>query len=119
MITLTDELKTKLPVAESVNEVTELLKADGQGISPEDAESVQRKPPPECIRRRSFIVCLVTAGLLSINRAHPESFCSRKDSGGGEPFSIWYFRNVFPVDLVKIEICLLRSPWKKRLCCLT
>ena len=38
MITLTDELKTKLLAAQDVNEVTALLKAEGQGISPEDAE---------------------------------------------------------------------------------
>ena len=38
MITLTDELKTKLLAAQDVNEVTALLKAEGQGISPEDSE---------------------------------------------------------------------------------
>jgi len=34
---MTGELKTKLLAAQSAEEVTELLKADGQEITPEDA----------------------------------------------------------------------------------
>ena len=48
MITLTDELKTKLLAAQDVNEVTALLKAEGQGISPEDAERLWE----EILRKR-------------------------------------------------------------------
>ena len=37
MIDITNELKTKLLAAESAEEVTELIKADGQEITAEDA----------------------------------------------------------------------------------
>ena len=40
MITLTDELKTKLLVAQGVNEVTELLKANGREITAEETETL-------------------------------------------------------------------------------
>ena len=47
MIDITNELKAKLLAAKSAEEVTELLKADGQEITPEDAahlwEEIERK----------------------------------------------------------------------------
>ena len=47
MIDITNELKTKLLAAESAEEVTELIKADGQEITAEDAvhlwEEIERK----------------------------------------------------------------------------
>ena len=47
MLNITDELKAKLLAAKSAEEVTELLKADGQEITPEDAahlrEEIERK----------------------------------------------------------------------------
>ena len=48
MFIITKELKAKLLAAQDVNEVTALLKAEGQGISPEDAERLWE----EILRKR-------------------------------------------------------------------
>ena len=48
MINITKELIAKLLAAQDVNEVTALLKAEGQGISPEDAERLWE----EILRKR-------------------------------------------------------------------
>ena len=51
MLHLTNELKAKLLAAKSAEEVTELLKADGQEITAEDAASSGMRSQSVGIRR--------------------------------------------------------------------